>query len=134
MYWVFVPERSARIIGEHESHQEDKDGEIVMPAVLTGRAMLTGYAIECAFKCLWVKTGHRMVEKGKFVGMRGTGADHNLVQLAKAVELVPNAREGERLRRCCITRFRAEVQQCQPCPPRDRHCTNGTIDKTWGTD
>ena len=35
-----------------------------------------------------------MVEKGKFVGVRGSGADLNLVQLAKAVEFVPNALGG----------------------------------------
>ena len=78
--------------------------------------MLTGYAIECAFKCLWVKTGHRMVEKGKFVGVRGTGADHNLVQLAKAVEFVPNAREGERS--SLAYPIRAEVHKSALPPKR----------------
>jgi len=48
MYWIFVLENSARIIGESASHQEDEHGHIMMPAVLAVRAMLTGYAIECA--------------------------------------------------------------------------------------
>jgi hypothetical protein len=99
MYWIFVLERSARMIGEQVSHEEDKDGEVVMPAVLAVRAMLTGYAIECSLKCLWVKTGHRIVEKGKFIGVRGAGSDHNLIQLASAVGFAPNTRERDVLAR-----------------------------------
>lgn len=95
MYWIFVLEESARIIGERKSHEEDVDGQIVMPAVLAVRAMLTGYAIECALKCFWVKTGHPIVEKGKFIGVKGAGADHNLAQLAKVVGFTPNTRESD---------------------------------------
>lgn len=98
-WWILVLERAARIIGEAESHQEAEDGHIVMPDVLAVRAMLTGYAIECALKCLWVKTGHRIVEKGKFVGVKGAGADHNLGQLAKIVGFTPNVREKDVLLR-----------------------------------
>jgi hypothetical protein len=99
MYWTFVLEDSARIIGERESHKEDENGHTVMPAVLAVRAMLTGYAIECALKCLWVRTGHRMVESGKFVGVKGAGGDHNLAQLAKVVGFRPNTRENDVLLR-----------------------------------
>lgn len=98
-WWVFALESSARIIAERESHHEDRHGHVVMPAVLSVRAMLTGYAIECALKCLWVRRGKKIVENGKFIGVRGAGAGHNLVQLAKVVGFNANVRESDVLLR-----------------------------------
>ena len=48
MYWIFVLEDAARMIGEQSHQHVDSDGQLVMPAVLAVRAMLLGYAIECA--------------------------------------------------------------------------------------
>ena len=50
-YWIFVLEDAARIIRERSQHHLDDDGELVVPAVPAVRAMLLGYAIECAMKC-----------------------------------------------------------------------------------
>jgi hypothetical protein len=98
-YWVYVLEDAARMIGEQAAHKEDRNGIVVMPAVLAVRAMLLGYAIECAMKCYWVKRGNKMVRNGKFVGVSGAGAEHNLVQLAKLVGFTPTQREADVLTR-----------------------------------
>lgn len=86
MVWVFTLEESASYIGERAFHIENPRGELVMPLTLCVRAMLMGYAIECALKGLWVKKGNKIVdeEKGKYVGV-GKSQDHELVQLSRAV-------------------------------------------------
>ncbi len=99
MYWIFVLEDAARMIGEQSLHQEERSGHVVMPAVLSVRAMLLGYAIECALKCLWIKHGNKIVKAGKFVGVPGAGAGHDLVRLAKIVGFPANAREADVLMR-----------------------------------
>ena len=98
-YWVYVLEDAARLIGEQSHHERDRDGQVFMPAVLAVRAMLLGYAIECAMKCYWVRRGNKIVKNGKFIGVPGAGADHNLVQLAKIVGFTPNPRESAVLTR-----------------------------------
>jgi hypothetical protein len=98
-YWIFVLEDAARTIGEQSHHHVAQDGEVVMPAVLAVRAMLLGYAIECAMKCSWIKQGNKMVKNGKFIGVPGAGADHNLVQLGKMVGFKPTPRESDVLTR-----------------------------------
>jgi len=98
-YWVYVLEDAARVIGEQAHHDEDRNGNVVMPAVLAVRAMLLGYAIECAMKGYWVKRGNNMVQNGKFIGVPGAGAEHNLVQLAKIVGFTPTQREADVLTR-----------------------------------
>ena len=99
MYWIFVLEDAARMIGEQSHHHVDSDGQLVMPAVLAVRAMLLGYAIECAMKCYCVKRCNKIVKNGSFVGVQGAGADHNLVQLGKAVGYKPTDRESDVLTR-----------------------------------
>ena len=64
-FWAFTLEDAARIIGEQAFHNETKKGHVVMPSVLAVRAMLLGYAIECAMKCYWLKRG-KVVKNGKF--------------------------------------------------------------------
>lgn len=98
-YWVYVLEDAARMIGEQAHHEENRNGDVVMPAVLAVRAMLLGYAIECAMKCCWVKRGSNMVHNGKFIGVPRAGAEHNLVQLAKVVGFAPTQREADVLNR-----------------------------------
>jgi hypothetical protein len=98
-YWVFVLEDAARMVGEQAHHLEDRKGNVVMPAVLAVRAMLLGYAIECAMKCYWVKCGHPMIQDGKFIGVPATGDGHNLVQLSKVVGFTPTRRETDVLTR-----------------------------------
>ena len=57
-----------------------------------------------------------MVEKGKFVGVRGTGADHNLVQLAKAIKIRAERSGGERS--SLAYPIRAEVHKSALPPKR----------------
>ncbi len=98
-WWVHVLEDAARTIGEQAHYKEDSNGNAVMPAVLAVRAMLLGYAIECAMKCYWVKRGNQIVQNGRFIGVPGAGAEHNLVQLAKVVNFAPTQREADVLTR-----------------------------------
>lgn len=95
MYWVFVLEDAARMIGEQAFHREERNGQVVIPAVLSVRAMLLGYAIECALKCYWIKRGNKIVQAGKFVGVPGAGADHDLVRLSRIVGFRANSRETD---------------------------------------
>jgi len=37
-YWVYVLEYAARMIGEQAAHKENRNGIVVMPAVLAVRA------------------------------------------------------------------------------------------------
>jgi hypothetical protein len=79
MAWIFTLEEAAVYIGQKSSHIEHRNGEIVMPMTLCVRAMLLAYAIECAFKGLWVKNGNKIVMGGKYVGVAGA-KDHDLMQ------------------------------------------------------
>jgi hypothetical protein len=94
-FWVFTLEDAARMIGEQAFHQEPKKGHVVMPSVLAVRAMLLGYAIECAMKCYWLKSGNKIVKNGKFIGVPGAGDGHNLIQLSKIVGFSPTRREAD---------------------------------------
>jgi hypothetical protein len=60
--------------------------------------MLSGMAMECLLKAVWVKQGHNLVEDGKYVSIPGAG-DHDLVQLAGAVGLTLSDLEKDVLRR-----------------------------------
>lgn len=99
MYWVLALEDAARIIGEQVFHPEERRGEVIMPAVLSVRAMLLGYAIECALKCYWIKSGNKIVRAGKFVGVPGAGSEHNLARLAQIVGFGADTHELEVLTR-----------------------------------
>lgn len=98
MAWAFTLEESASYIGERSFHIEHPNGEVVMPLTLCVRAMLLGYAIECALKGLWVKKGNRIVENGKYVGVR-KGQDHNLAELSLAVGFSATVTETDVLHR-----------------------------------
>jgi hypothetical protein len=52
--------------------------------------MLRGFAVECLLKGLWVKQGHELASGGKFVGVSGVKDQHDLRQLAKAVDFTIN--------------------------------------------
>jgi len=102
-WWVIVLEEAEVWLGERAVHYKDRDGEEVMPALLAVRAMLLGYAVECALKALWVrKKGNDLIRNGKYVGVKGAG-DHNLVQLAQQAGFVPTPVEAQVLRR--LTKF-----------------------------
>jgi hypothetical protein len=60
--------------------------------------MLSGMAIECLLKALWVKQGHNLVADGKYVPVPGAGA-HDLVQLAGVLKLTLSDLETDLLRR-----------------------------------
>ncbi len=99
LYWVFVLEEAEVWLGERAVHHKDRDGEEVMPALLAVRAMLLGYAVECALKALWVRQkGNDLVRNGRYVGVKGAG-DHNLVQLAAQAGFNPTQVETQVLRR-----------------------------------
>ena len=95
--WVIVLEDAEVYLGEREVHREHK-GEVVMPMLLCVRAMLLGYAIECALKALWVRKGNKLIRDGKYRGVVGAN-DHNLPQLAKAAGFIPTTTEADVLRR-----------------------------------
>jgi len=95
--WVHVLEDAELCLGEREFHHEQK-GEVVMPMILCVRAMLLGYAIECALKALWVRKGNKLISNGKYRGVTGA-KDHNLPQLAQAAGFIPTTTEGDVLRR-----------------------------------
>lgn len=90
-WWVITLEQSARYIGEHAFHTHEK-GELVMAMPLAVRAMLLGYAIECALKGLWVRRGNKIVQNGKYVGLPGV-PDHDLAKLSKVVGFSPTTAE-----------------------------------------
>ncbi|MGO8945162.1 MAG: hypothetical protein ACLQJ7_15995 [Syntrophobacteraceae bacterium] len=95
--WVFVLEDAEVYLGEQEAHREHK-GEVVMPMLLCVRAMLLGYAIECALKALWVRKGNKLIRDGKYRGVTGA-KDHNLPQLGQAAGFIPTPTEDDVLRR-----------------------------------
>ena len=98
MAWVLTLEDSAAYIGDRSFHIQRPDGEVVMPLTLCVRAMLLGYAIECALKGLWVKKGNKIVQGGKYVGVAKC-PDHDLVQLSGAVGFSPTTTETDVLHR-----------------------------------
>jgi hypothetical protein len=98
MIWVFTLEQAAAYIGQRSFHVEHQNGQVVMPLTLCVRAMLFGYAIECALKGLWVKKGNKIVLNGKYVGVSGS-KDHDLVGLSKAVGFSPTTAEADVLQR-----------------------------------
>ena len=103
IWWVIVLEEAEVWLGERAVHYKDRDDEEVMPALLAVRAMLLGYAVECALKALWVrKEGNDLIRNGKYVGVTGAG-DHNLVQLAQQAGFSPTAVEAQVMRR--LTKF-----------------------------
>jgi hypothetical protein len=58
--------------------------ETTMPLALAVRAMLMGYAIECALKARWLRNGNRLVVSGRFQNVPGV-KHHDLLQLARVV-------------------------------------------------
>jgi hypothetical protein len=100
-WWVHVLEESAGQLEENASYTEHPKGHIVMPATFSVRAMLLGYAIECAVKGLWVRSGKKIVKDGKFVGV--PVADHDLLRLSKIVGFSPSTAETNVLEK--LTKF-----------------------------
>ncbi len=60
------------------------DGTELHLALNSVAAMLTGYAIECALKGLWVKAGNKVVQNGRYAPIPDA-RDHELAQLAQAI-------------------------------------------------
>jgi len=98
MAWALTLEDSAGYIGDRSFHVRRPDGAVVMPLTLCVRAMLLGYAIECALKGLWVKKGNQIVQSGQYVGVAKC-RDHDLVQLSGAVCFSPTKTESDVLQR-----------------------------------
>jgi hypothetical protein len=98
LVWVLTLEETAECIGQSYSHIQARSGGVVMPLTLCVRAMLLGYAIECALKGLWVKGGNKIVAGGKYIGVTGA-KDHDLAQLAKAVGFSLTVAESDVLQR-----------------------------------
>ena len=98
---AIVLEDAEVYLGERETHREHK-GEVVMPMLLCVRAMLLGYAIECALKALWLRKGKKLIRDGRYRGVSGAN-DHNLPQLAQSAGFVPTSTEADVLRR--LSRF-----------------------------
>jgi hypothetical protein len=96
--WAFVLEDAEVCLGEREVHRELPKGEVLMPMLLSVRAMLLGFALECCLKALWVRKGRKIVRNGKYKGVTGA-KDHNLVQLAAAAGFTPTTAERDVLRR-----------------------------------
>lgn len=99
--WAIVLEDAEVYLGQRAVHREHK-GEVVMPMLLCVRAMLLGYAIECALKALWLRMGNKLIRDGRYRGVTGAN-DHNLPQLARAARFTPTATEADVLRR--LSRF-----------------------------
>ena len=64
--------------------------------------MLQGFAVECLLKALWVKQGHRLADKGRFVGVSGVKDQHDLRQLAKVVRLTTDVEQNGLLDRLSV--------------------------------
>ncbi len=64
--------------------------------------MLQGFAVECLLKALWVKQGHRLAERGRFVGVSGVKDQHDLLQLAKVVGLTIDVEQKGLLERLSV--------------------------------
>jgi len=91
--WVLALEDSAKCLGEARSYTEESGDEIVMPMIFRVRAMLFGYAIECALKGLWVKRKNKLVVNGRCLRVPGAG-DHELLQLSQKVWFLPDLIRG----------------------------------------
>jgi hypothetical protein len=72
------------------------DGKTLFPEL-----MLTGFAVECMLKALWVKRGNKLAVRGKYVGVKGA-AGHALLQLADTVGLCLDPRARDVLKRLSI--------------------------------
>jgi hypothetical protein len=91
LFWTFALEESAYDIDDG-SFLRRGSRQIQMPMILAVRAMLMSYAIECALKARWLKSGNRLVVNGKFENIPGV-KHHDLVQLSAAVGFLPTAEE-----------------------------------------
>ncbi len=98
LWWVHALEHSAAAIRESASYTEAADSKIVMPTVYCVRAMLLGYAVECALKGLWVRRGNTIVQGGKYTKIPNA-RDHDLLGLARTVGFHANAKESDVLKR-----------------------------------
>jgi hypothetical protein len=77
--------------------------------------MLRGMAIECLLKALWITQGHKLVEDNKYIGVPGA-ADHDLVQLAKALQMQLSDFEKDLLSASVpFHRIRGPVSRAQKC-------------------
>ena len=83
--------------------------------------MLTGYAIECAFKCLWVKTGHGMVEKGSLSACVAQAQTTTSSGLANVVGFLPNPQQE----RDVLTRLSKFIPICWTIPDCEIACGHG---------
>jgi hypothetical protein len=101
LMWVFTLEQSAAVIALSASYIERRSDETMMPGVFAVRAMLMGYAIECALKGFWVSKGNVIASNGRYVRIPNTG-DHNLLQISQAVGFEPTAKEADVLKRLSI--------------------------------
>jgi hypothetical protein len=81
--WVELLTEAARKVYDGTKAQLP-DGTEFHLAINSVAAMLTGYAIECALKGLWVKAGNKVVMNGRYARIPNAG-DHALDQLARAV-------------------------------------------------
>jgi hypothetical protein len=81
--WVQVLTDAARL--ERDNPREQLNGKDLVPVINSVAAMLTGYAIECALKGLWVRAGEKIIDaNGEFVRVPNAG-DHALGALARSV-------------------------------------------------
>jgi hypothetical protein len=96
--WSLTLEQAEVCLSERAAHRKLKGGRIVMPSLLSVRAMLLGYAIECVLKALWLRQGNKLVREGKYRGVTGAG-DHNLLSLAEVAGFESTAIEADVLRR-----------------------------------
>jgi hypothetical protein len=93
LIWAFTLEEAAADIGPRSFHVEQPRGKVMMPLTLCVRAMLLGYAIECALKGLWVKNGNEIIKNRRYVGVSGA-KDHNLIELSEAAGFSPTTIES----------------------------------------
>lgn len=63
--------------------------------------MLRGFAFECFFKALWVKSGRKLALRGKFQRIPGAG-QHDLQQLAQKVDFACTPHETDVLKRLSL--------------------------------
>ena len=72
------------------------EGKILFPEL-----MLSGFAVECLLKALWLKNGNALAKNGKYLKVKGA-ANHNLLQLADAVGFHLDANARDVLKRLSI--------------------------------
>jgi hypothetical protein len=78
--------------------------------------MLQGFAVECLLKGLWVKKGHKIVSRGKHLGIPGFKGLHDLPKLAKAVGFSITDEQKDLLKRLT---FFVKVAGRYPIPTRE---------------